>query len=146
MRPPLLPARVKVLAGSRLPPSRPTRARPLLTELLNTTPTSGQSPMPSLRTLFKMASPKGKEIASTLPPDEEPSNLDIIFACSVCNDTVADVYSGNIESVKGLSDGINAKERLVTRLFISSCCHVICIKHINGGNGECLTLTAVALD
>jgi hypothetical protein len=102
--------------------------------------------MPFLRSLFKMPSPKSKEIATTPPPDEKPSNLDVIFACSVCNETVADVYSGNTESVKGLSDGINAKERLVTRLFISSCCHVICIKHINGGNGEYSTFTVVALD
>jgi hypothetical protein len=102
--------------------------------------------MPSFRRLLKMTSSKGKEVDIAPPPIKEPSNLDVIFACSVCNETVADVYDGNTESVKGLSDGINAKERLVARLFISSCCHVICIKHINDGNGEYLAFTVVALD
>ena len=73
--------------------------------------------------------------AKAQPEEEGPSNLDIIFACSVCHDTLSDVYRGHDESVQGLSDGINKKDRLVTRLYISSCCHVICIKHIEDGNG-----------
>jgi hypothetical protein len=59
-----------------------------------------------------MTSPKGKEIATAPPLNREPSNLGVTFACSVCNEIVADVYNGNTTSVEGLSDGINAKERI----------------------------------
>ncbi|KAF2441570.1 hypothetical protein P171DRAFT_365950 [Karstenula rhodostoma CBS 690.94] len=66
--------------------------------------------------------------------DEGITPLDCIFACSVCGDIFSDVYQQH-DSVHGLSDGINSKERIVTRLYVTSCCHVICIKHINDGNG-----------
>jgi len=59
--------------------------------------------------------------------------LEVIFSCCVCNDTFSDVYAGPNETVKMLSDGINMKERIVTRLFLASCCHVFCTKHLEGG-------------
>lgn len=74
-------------------------------------------------------------------PDGGVAPLDAIFACSVCGDTLTDVYSGPRETVQGLSDGINTKDRLVTRLYVSSCCHVICDKHIEGGNGTSVLLS-----
>lgn len=74
------------------------------------------------------------------PNDEGVTPLDVIFSCSVCGDTFADVYHGHRDTVDGLSDGINPKERLVTRLYVSACCHVICIKHIEGGHGKLLFL------
>lgn len=74
-------------------------------------------------------------MASKTPPkDDDITPLDCIFACSVCGDTFSDVYLQH-DSVHGLSDGINSKERIVTRLYVTSCCHVICIKHINDGTG-----------
>lgn len=73
--------------------------------------------------------------SKTPPEDEGITPLDCIFACSVCGDIFSDVYQQH-DSVHGLSDGINPKERIVTRLYVTSCCHVICIKHINNGNGE----------
>ncbi|KAH6875321.1 hypothetical protein BKA58DRAFT_119142 [Alternaria rosae] len=59
--------------------------------------------------------------------------LNFIYACSVCCASFADVYEGHKETVRGLSDGINPKERLVTRLFLASCCHVFCSSHLEGG-------------
>ncbi|KAI4629205.1 uncharacterized protein J4E87_003467 [Alternaria ethzedia] len=59
--------------------------------------------------------------------------LNFIYACSVCCASFADVYEGHNETVRGLSDGINPKERLVTRLFLASCCHVFCSSHLEGG-------------
>jgi hypothetical protein len=98
---------------------------------LHPKPLHCNSAMPSfLKTFRKMSSTKAQ------PEKEGPSNLDVIFACSVCGDTLADVYKDHDESVQGFSDGINNKERLVARLYISSCCHVFCIKHIEDGNGE----------
>ncbi|KAL1797313.1 hypothetical protein ACET3X_003919 [Alternaria dauci] len=59
--------------------------------------------------------------------------LNFIYACSVCCACFADVYEGHKETVRGLSDGINPKERLVTRLYLASCCHVFCSSHLEGG-------------
>ncbi|OAG07325.1 uncharacterized protein CC84DRAFT_1143789 [Paraphaeosphaeria sporulosa] len=74
-------------------------------------------------------------MGSKVPPkDEGITPLDCIFACSVCGDIFSSVYQQH-DSVHGLSDGINPKERIVTRLYVTSCCHVVCIKHINDGNG-----------
>jgi hypothetical protein len=72
----------------------------------------------------------------TVPPGEAAAPLNFIYACSVCSYTLADVYEGHVETVKGLSDGINPKERLVTHLYLASCCHVFCGSHLDGG-GEC---------
>ncbi|KAL5409038.1 hypothetical protein PMIN03_006201 [Paraphaeosphaeria minitans] len=81
----------------------------------------------SLKALVAMGS-------KTPPEDEGITPLDCIFACSVCGDIFSDVYQQH-DSVHGLSDGINLKDRIVTRLYVTSCCHVVCIKHINDGNG-----------
>jgi hypothetical protein len=59
--------------------------------------------------------------------------LNFIYACSICCTTFADTYEGHDETVQGLSDGINPKERLVTRIYLGSCCHVFCAKHLEGG-------------
>jgi len=59
--------------------------------------------------------------------------LNFIYACSVCYASFADVYEGHNETVQGLSDGINPEERLVTRTFLASCCHVFCSSHLEGG-------------
>jgi hypothetical protein len=72
----------------------------------------------------------------TIPPSEAAAPLNFIYACSVCCYTLADVYEGHNETVQGFSDGVNPKERLVTHLFLGSCCHVFCGSHLEGG-GEC---------
>ncbi|KAH9881399.1 hypothetical protein IAQ61_000123 [Plenodomus lingam] len=59
--------------------------------------------------------------------------LNFIYACSLCCATFADVYEGYNDSVQGLSDGINPKERLVTKLYLATCCHVLCSSHLEGG-------------
>lgn len=76
--------------------------------------------------------------ASAAPAEREPecSLLNFIYACSFCGTTFADAYEGHNETVQGLSDGINPKDRLVTKLYLSSCCHVFCGEHIEGG-GMC---------
>ncbi|KAF2833810.1 hypothetical protein CC86DRAFT_389938 [Ophiobolus disseminans] len=71
--------------------------------------------------------------SATVPPGEGVAPLNFIYACSVCCYSFADVYEGHNETVKGLSDGINPKERLVTHLYLASCCHVFCGSHLDGG-------------
>lgn len=64
---------------------------------------------------------------------QDPDTLNFIYACSVCGVTFADIHESHNETVQGLSDGINPKERLVTKLYLSGCSHVFCGKHIEGG-------------
>ncbi|KAF1921873.1 hypothetical protein BDU57DRAFT_463919 [Ampelomyces quisqualis] len=68
-----------------------------------------------------------------VPPGEAAMPLNFIYACSVCCYTFADVYEGHNKTVEGFSDGINPKERLVTHLYLASCCHVFCGSHLEGG-------------
>ncbi|KAG9197913.1 hypothetical protein G6514_000752 [Epicoccum nigrum] len=67
------------------------------------------------------------------PHESECSLLNFIYACSLCGATFADTYEGHNETVQGFSDGINPKDRLVTKLYLSGCCHVFCGEHIEGG-------------
>jgi hypothetical protein len=69
----------------------------------------------------------------TVPPGEAAAPLNFIYACSVCCYTLADVYEDQNETVRGLSDGINPKDRIVTHLYLASCCHVFCGSHLDGG-------------
>ncbi|KAF2788106.1 hypothetical protein K505DRAFT_411065 [Melanomma pulvis-pyrius CBS 109.77] len=64
---------------------------------------------------------------------EDVTPLDIIFSCHVCSATFSEVYAGQHDTVQGLSDGINPKDRIVTRLFVTQCCHVVCSKHLENG-------------
>ncbi|KAF2261469.1 hypothetical protein CC78DRAFT_355927 [Lojkania enalia] len=75
-------------------------------------------------------------MASLTKPQTKPEEVtpqDVIFSCSLCNATFSEVYSGHAETVQGLSDGINPKNRLATKLFLAGCSHVICSKHFEGG-------------
>ncbi|KAF2742018.1 hypothetical protein M011DRAFT_413448, partial [Sporormia fimetaria CBS 119925] len=64
---------------------------------------------------------------------DEITPLDIIFSCNVCNATFTDVYRDGEQPTHMPSDGINPKDRTVTRLFLAACCHVFCSKHLEGG-------------
>jgi hypothetical protein len=70
------------------------------------------------------------------PMEQNVTALNFIYACSICCTSFADVYEGKNETVRGLSDGINPKERIVTRLFLSNCCHVFCSNHLEGGGKQ----------
>ncbi|KAH5426854.1 hypothetical protein HBI52_126590 [Parastagonospora nodorum] len=69
----------------------------------------------------------------TVPPGEAAAPLNFIYACSVCCYTLADVYEGHDETVGGFSDGINPRDRIVTHLYLASCCHVFCASHLESG-------------
>lgn len=69
-------------------------------------------------------------------PEQGIAPLNFIYACSICCASFTDVYEGHDQSVRGLSDGINPKERLVAKLYLAACCHVFCSSHLEGG-GEC---------
>lgn len=102
-------------------------------------------PHPARLTSTARHAPRNSPMASltAMEPDlalasQEPgaSALNFIYSCSICGVTFADRYEGHNETVQGLSDGINPKDRLVTKLFLSDCCHVFCGEHLEGG-GKC---------
>ncbi|KAF1358783.1 hypothetical protein EJ07DRAFT_166647 [Lizonia empirigonia] len=70
---------------------------------------------------------------ASAPQGLADSPLNFIYACSVCCTTFADAYEGHNETVHGLSDGINPKGRLVSKLYLGNCCHVFCGEHLEGG-------------
>ncbi|KAF1960042.1 hypothetical protein CC80DRAFT_284104 [Byssothecium circinans] len=78
---------------------------------------------------------KGIMKSQARPEDATVTPLDFIFSCSVCGDTFSEVYKGPNRTVQGLSDGSSPQDRIVTRLYVGECSHVICIKHIADGNG-----------
>ncbi|KAF1926138.1 uncharacterized protein M421DRAFT_225688 [Didymella exigua CBS 183.55] len=78
-----------------------------------------------------MAAMESETSPSSQKPESDPRNF--IYACSICCATFADTYDGHNETVQGLSDGINPKDRVVTKLYLSNCCHVFCGEHIEGG-------------
>ncbi|PSN64195.1 hypothetical protein BS50DRAFT_499445, partial [Corynespora cassiicola Philippines] len=59
--------------------------------------------------------------------------LDAIFACAVCSTTFSENYDGHTDTVKAFSDGVNPRNRLVTKLYLTSCLHVVCTSHFEGG-------------
>ncbi|KAK5007610.1 hypothetical protein LTR60_005665, partial [Cryomyces antarcticus] len=63
---------------------------------------------------------------------ELPSPYEIIFSCSVCQDTIVDIYK-NAESSNTIHDGRNSDEREVTKLWLTDCVHLTCGKHLEGG-------------
>jgi hypothetical protein len=69
----------------------------------------------------------------TVPPGKAAAPLNFIYACSVCCYTLADIYEGHDETVGGFSDGINPRDRIVTHLYLASCCHVFCGSHLENG-------------
>lgn len=140
----------KALAQSRLPPSSPPA--PVLgttdNRLVELTPafsTMAYSAYSSSNTRKK--TPREAELSAFPKFEEEFSahpNLDYIFSCSVCGDTFSEVYKGPNSTVQGLSDGRNPRERIVTRMYVGSCAHVICIKHLGDGGGKCMFAISTA--
>jgi hypothetical protein len=115
--------------GTHNAPSSTTCAR---TPYLHFTPTSTAA---ATHFLLLPSPPAMASGSVTIPPSEAAAPLNFIYACSVCCYTLADVYEGHNETVQGFSDGVNPKERLVTHLFLGSCCHVFCGSHLEGGGG-----------
>jgi hypothetical protein len=83
-------------------------------------------------------------VSEKVPSELGAAPLNFIYACSVCCASFADVYEGHKDTVRGLSDGINPKDRLVTRLYLASCCHVFCSNHLEGGGKWRVTQHEVA--
>lgn len=64
-----------------------------------------------------------------LDPAANVYPLDIIFSCTICQETIADVYANG-------SPDLNYKAALLEypcKLWITECGHVTCSHHFEGG-------------
>ncbi|KAF2490818.1 hypothetical protein BU16DRAFT_621520 [Lophium mytilinum] len=71
-------------------------------------------------------------MATPSPQRQVASELDVIFACSICQATLSEIYE-KPESAHGLRDGHSPVDRLVTKLWLTDCAHLTCSKHLPGG-------------
>ena len=67
--------------------------------------------------------------------DHELSLKDIVFSCCVCQDPLSAIYNGKDHSV-GLRKDSDGRFGKVVKLYLTSCAHVVCTKHFEGG-GQC---------
>ena len=76
--------------------------------------------------------------SSTNRSDDAFNLAEIIFACSICQATVSDVYT-TVESNHGFHSGSGDEDGIVDKMWIAGCSHVTCAKHLENG-GEQLHL------
>ena len=60
------------------------------------------------------------------------SPLDLIFSCTICQATAAQLYAENDNS-RGLRNTADSNEAVITKLWLSECAHLTCGKHLDGG-------------
>lgn len=67
--------------------------------------------------------------------------LDLIYSCSICHETLNDVYR-NAQNENGLDDGRQQDDEQITRMWLASCGHFFCGRHLEGGGSvsSCLNL------
>ncbi|KAF2809433.1 uncharacterized protein BDZ99DRAFT_571256 [Mytilinidion resinicola] len=71
-------------------------------------------------------------MATPSPQRQVASEHDVIFACSICQATLSEIYE-KPESARGLRDGHSPVDRVVTKLWLTECAHLTCSKHLPGG-------------
>ena len=77
-------------------------------------------------------------MAVSVPLTSHVSPLDLIFSCTVCQDTLSDVYAVP-DDADGLRRGKDPATNIIPRLWLTECAHVTCGKHFDGG-GRCSSL------
>lgn len=67
-----------------------------------------------------------------IPDKDKIGPLDLIFCCGVCHETLRDIYS-TTSSEESLLDGRPPRNDDFTKLWMTSCAHLVCTKHLEGG-------------
>ncbi|KAK8226434.1 hypothetical protein BKA81DRAFT_170589 [Phyllosticta paracitricarpa] len=71
-----------------------------------------------------------------MPPhqeSQEPNALEVIFTCDVCQASISDLYRSD-DSATDFQDGRSeGSDRRVTSLWLTSCMHLTCGNHLEGG-------------
>lgn len=78
---------------------------------------------------FKTSHPS-MAVSTSQPSHISP--LDLIFSCTVCQDTLSSVYAV-LDHVDGLRRGNDSSTSIIPRLWLTECAHVTCGKHFEGG-------------
>jgi hypothetical protein len=63
-----------------------------------------------------------------------PRPVEIIYSCSICQKTIAEIYKQPENDLGFRGDALddtNAKP--VTKLWMTTCAHLICSEHLDGG-------------
>lgn len=63
---------------------------------------------------------------------QTPSPLDLIFSCTICQATVAQLYAED-DSSRALRSTADLSNRVITKLWLTECAHLTCGKHLDGG-------------
>ncbi|KAK8175901.1 hypothetical protein IWX90DRAFT_483904 [Phyllosticta citrichinensis] len=64
---------------------------------------------------------------------QEPNALEVIFTCDICQASIADLYR-NDDAATDFQDGRSeGSDRRVTSLWLTSCMHLTCANHLEGG-------------
>lgn len=59
--------------------------------------------------------------------------FDVVFSCNICAKSISDIYH-TPNSDKGFrSQNYESSSRLVTKLWLLSCGHLVCADHLEGG-------------
>ena len=64
-------------------------------------------------------------MSSEASSSDSLSPQDIIFSCAICQTTISELYR-RPRTDHGFSSGDGDKERVVTRLWLTECGHLIC--------------------
>lgn len=60
------------------------------------------------------------------------STQQMVFACGMCQATIAEVYATK-DSNSGFDSNSGESDGVVTRMWIAECSHIVCGKHLEGG-------------
>lgn len=64
--------------------------------------------------------------------DDDFPLAEIVFSCTICQATISEVYA-TVESNQGFHSGSGDEEGIVTKMWIATCSHITCAKHLNNG-------------
>jgi hypothetical protein len=73
------------------------------------------------------------ETSDPPPEDDDIPIEEIVFSCCICQATISDVYA-TPESNQGFHSASSSEDGIMTKLWITSCSHVTCSKHLENGS------------
>ncbi|KAL8642594.1 MAG: hypothetical protein Q9228_000735 [Teloschistes exilis] len=71
-------------------------------------------------------------MAKTITRQLHPGIVDIVLSCSVCQDTLSSIYASSVND-RGLRQGPDLKGGSINKLWLTECAHIVCGKHLEGG-------------
>ena len=69
--------------------------------------------------------------------DAALSAADIMFSCTICQETLSSIYAEHDDN-RGLRKSGDPRDGTMTKLWLTECAHLSCAKHFEGGGSHCL--------